>query len=91
MIEEHQILLLVNDRLCHTYPRVVEGEEQFPYPFYLILSAQMGGSWVGQPVPPEHPLTLEIDYIRHYLPLPTTDSHLSVPSVEAILTLEGDR
>mgnify|MGYP001941257518 CR=1 FL=1 len=91
VIEEHQILLLVNDRLCHTYPRVVEGEEQFPYPFYLILSAQMGGSWVGQPVPPEHPLTLEIDYIRHYLPLPTTDSHLSVPSVEAILTLEGDR
>lgn len=91
VIEEHQILLLVNDRLCHTYPRVVEGEEQFPYPFYLILSAQMGGSWVGQPVPPEHPLTLEIDYIRHYLPLPTTDSHLSVPSEEAILTLEGDR
>ncbi len=91
VIKEHQILLLVNDRLCHTYPRVVEGEEQFPYPFYLILSAQMGGSWVGQPVPPEHPLTLEIDYIRHYLPLPTTDSHLSVPSVEAILTLEGDR
>lgn len=91
VIKEHQILLLVNDRLCHTYPRVVEGEEQFPYPFYLILSAQMGGSWVGQPVPPEHPLTLEIDYIRHYLPLPTTDSHLSVPSEEAILTLEGDR
>ena len=91
VIEEHQILLLVNDRLCHTYPRVVEGEEQFPYPFYLILSAQMGGSWVGQPVPPEHPLTLEIDYIRHYHPLPTTDSHLSVPSEEAILTLEGDR
>ena len=70
VIEEHQILLLVNDRLCHTYPRVVEGEEQFPYPFYLILSAQMGGSWVGRPVPPEQPLTLEIDYIRHYLPLP---------------------
>lgn len=68
VIEEHQILLLVNDQLCHTYPRVVEGEEQFPYPFYLILSAQMGGSWVGEPVPPEHPLTLEIDYIRHYLP-----------------------
>ena len=48
----------------------VEGEEQFPYPFYLILSAQKGGSWVGRPVPPESPLTLEIDYIRHYLPLP---------------------
>lgn len=75
VIEEHQISLLVNDQLCHTYPRVVEGEEQFPYPFYLILSAQMGGSWVGRPVPPEQPLTLEIDYIRHYLPLPASDMH----------------
>ena len=77
VIEEYQISLLVNDRLCHTYPRVVEGEEQFPYPFYLILSAQMGGSWVGRPVPPEQPLTLEIDYIRHYLPLPA-NSHFDV-------------
>ena len=47
-----------------------EGEEQFPYPIYLILSAQKGGSWVGRPLPPESPLTLEVDYIRHYLPLP---------------------
>lgn len=50
----------------------VEGEEQFSYPSYLILSAQMGGSWIERPVPPEHRLTLEIDCIRHYLPLPAT-------------------
>lgn len=48
----------------------VEGEEQFSYPSYLILSAQMGGSWIDRPVPPEHRLTLEIDCIRHHLPLP---------------------
>lgn len=44
----------------------MEGEEQFSYPSYLILSTRMGGSWIDRPVPPEHRLTLEIDYIRHY-------------------------
>ena len=45
----------------------VEGEEQFSYSSYLILSAQKGGSWIERPVSPEHRLTLEIDCIRHYL------------------------
>lgn len=69
VIESDRIMLLVNNQLCHTYVRKQGDEEQFRYPLYLILSAQMGGSWVGEPVPPAHPLTLEIDYIRHYMPL----------------------
>ena len=69
VIESDRIMLLVNDQLCHTYVRKQGNEEQFQYPLYLILSAQMGGSWVGEPVPPAHPLTLEIDYIRHYMPM----------------------
>ena len=48
------------------YPPV---EHQFPFgdrPFYVILSAQMGGSWVGEPAPIAEPLILEIDYVRYY-------------------------
>lgn len=71
VITSGAIYLLVNGQLCHTFPRLGDEVKQYPYatyPLYLILSAQIGGSWVGEPVPPQEPLTLEIDYIRHYLP-----------------------
>lgn len=53
-----------------TYPRVEGKEHQFPwpdYPFYLILSNQLGGDWVG-PVdePSQLPTELRIDWIKVY-------------------------
>ena len=46
-----------------------ELEGQFPfyhYPFYVILSAQLGGSWVGNVGPQDLPVKMEIDYVRVY-------------------------
>lgn len=71
VITKDEIRLLVNDRLCHVFPRLGDDPKQFPYAYYplnFILSAQIGGAWVGEPVPPAEPLELEIDYVRHYLP-----------------------
>ena len=46
-----------------------ELEGQFPfyhYPFYVILSAQLGGSWAGNVGPQDLPVKMEIDYVRVY-------------------------
>jgi hypothetical protein len=45
-----------------------KGPEQWPFdqPFYLILSMQIGGDWVGQPDPKDYPADLEIDWVRVY-------------------------
>lgn len=64
------VTFAVNGEEFFSYPRLEPAEEyQFPFPnhpFYLILSAQMGGSWVGDPAPITEPLLLEVDYIRYY-------------------------
>ncbi len=37
----------------------------FDQPFYIILSQQLGGSWVGE-VNPEHlPVSMVIDYVKY--------------------------
>ena len=54
-----------------TYKREPFGDSQFPFaghPFYVILSAQLGGSWVGEVNPADLPVKMEIDYVRFYLP-----------------------
>ena len=60
----------VNGEPFFTYRRMEPPvEHQFPFgdrPFYVILSAQMGGAWVGEPAPVQEPLNLEIDYVRYY-------------------------
>ena len=60
----------VNGEPFFTYRRMEPAvEHQFPFgdrPFYVILSAQMGGAWVGDPAPIDKPLVLEIDYVRYY-------------------------
>lgn len=65
-----KIQFLINDRPTHSYPRLrPDREDQFPFkdhPFYVILSAQLGGSWVGDIDLDQLPVMLEIDYVRFY-------------------------
>lgn len=67
---EHSIQFLINDRPTHSYPRLrPDRKEQFPFkdhPFYVILSAQLGGSWVGEIDLGQLPVMMEIDYVRLY-------------------------
>jgi beta-glucanase (GH16 family) len=69
---EDKIVLTVNGKPAHTYPRVPEkGEKQWPFnqPFYFILSMQIGGNWVnskGATNPEHYPAWLEVDWVRVY-------------------------
>lgn len=69
-IHRDSLCLFTNGVKTLTYPRVEGAGHQFPwpdYPFFLILSNQLGGSWVG-PVdaPQELPSKLCIDWIKVY-------------------------
>lgn len=67
-----RIVLAVNGKAAHTYPRVAEkGDEQWPFaePFYLIFSMQIGGKWVNGPGPTnpaDYPAYMDIDWVRVY-------------------------
>lgn len=67
---EYGIQFLINDCPTHYYPRLrPDRKDQFPfkdYPFYVILSAQLGGSWVGEINLDQLPVMMEIDYVRFY-------------------------
>ena len=64
------ICMYTNGIRTLNYPRVEGKEHQFPwpdYPFYLILSNQLGGSWVGPVDAPEQlPSEMRIDWIKVY-------------------------
>ncbi|MES2995208.1 MAG: glycoside hydrolase family 16 protein [Verrucomicrobiota bacterium] len=64
-----KIVFMVNGKPTLTYPRVPEkGPEQWPFrqPFYLILSMQIEGDWVGKADPKDYPADMEIDWVRVY-------------------------
>lgn len=55
----------------YTYPRLQPAiDKQFPFDhndYFVVLSAQLGGDWVGSvSLAPEEVVTLEIDYVRYY-------------------------
>ena len=69
-IHRDSVCLFTNGIKTLPYPRMEGVEHQFPWPdysFYLILSNQLGGSWVG-PVdaPEELPAKFCIDWIKVY-------------------------
>ena len=72
-VEVHQdrVVYLVNNKEVYSYPRLhPEISNQFPFygnkQFYVILSAQLGGTWVG-PVTASHlPAGLYVDWVKCY-------------------------
>ena len=47
-------------------PDAEKGPAQWPFdqPFYLILSMQIGGQWVGEANAADYPAGMEIDWVR---------------------------
>jgi len=63
------ICLYTNNVKTLTYPWVQGKENQFPwdeYSYYIILSNQLGGKWVGEVNPKDLPSELRIDWIKVY-------------------------
>ncbi len=67
-----KITFTVNGAPTYTYPRVAaKGPRQWPFDgkFYLLLTMQIGGSWVGAVDPKQYPAWMEIDWVRVYQPV----------------------
>ncbi len=69
--DEETVAFTVNGSRTMTYSRdPAKGETQWPFkqPFYIILSMQIGGSWVGAGYlsDPNYPTEMEVDWIRVY-------------------------
>lgn len=76
-VEVHRdsVCFFVNDTKTFTYPRIVNDIDpemnQFPFselPFYLILSNQLGGNWVGPVDASDLPAELRIDWVKVFQP-----------------------
>ena len=68
-IHKDSVCFFTNEEKTLTYPKVEGLDEQFPYsdhPFYLILSNQLGGAWVGEVAPEQLPSELRIDWVKVY-------------------------
>ncbi|MFI3295184.1 MAG: glycoside hydrolase family 16 protein [Rikenellaceae bacterium] len=61
----------INDVNTFNYPRVeTDIEQQYPFSdgdFYLLIDAQLGGSWVGKVDPDDLPVEMQIDWVRFYV------------------------
>ena len=70
VVDQDAVKLYVGGEEWISYKREQpEAEGQFPFadhPFYVILSAQLGGQWVGEVDPAELPVQMDIDYVRFY-------------------------
>ncbi len=64
------LVFLVNDIKTYTYPKIeTDKKGQFPFSdreFYLLIDAQLGGSWVGKVDSTQLPAKMEIDYVRFF-------------------------
>lgn len=71
--QEDRVLLGVDGNTTVVYLKKTDLQpgdpQQFPFldrSFYLILSAQLGGKWAGQPALDQLPVALQVDYVRYY-------------------------
>lgn len=70
-IHTDSITFLTNNKITYSYPRLENlGDAQFPFDkfnYYLILSSQLGGKWVGE-VNMEHlPVEMTIDWVKFFV------------------------
>jgi beta-glucanase (GH16 family) len=69
-ITPNEIIYYINNRKTFSYPRLdPEPEGQYPfddYEYYMILSAQLGGHWIGPIEAEQLPVKMEVDYVRFY-------------------------
>lgn len=65
-----RLVYLVNDKVSFVYPRIEPRiENQFPFAshnYYVVLSSQIGGEWVGEVDPSHYPVEMSIDWVRVY-------------------------
>lgn len=63
------LVFSINANRTFAYPKVeTDKEGQYPFgkPFYLILSMQLGGAWVGAVDPEDLPVEMKVDWVRYY-------------------------
>lgn len=70
-VHENEVIYLLNNKEMYSYPRLLpEVDGQFPFygkkDFYVILSAQLGGSWVGNVDPNLTSVGLYVDWVKFY-------------------------
>ncbi len=69
-ITPSEIIYYINGRRTFSYPRLEpEPEGQYPfddYEYYMILSAQLGGHWIGPIEAEQLPVKMEVDFVRFY-------------------------
>ena len=69
-VRSDSVVFLTNNQITYTYPRIDSlGASQFPFhkfEYYLILSAQLGGDWVGDVNIDQLPVEMSIDWIKVY-------------------------
>jgi beta-glucanase (GH16 family) len=73
-----RLVFTVNRQPTFTYSRIRtdrEGQWPFDRPFYLLLSMQLGGNWVGKIDYTQLPVQMEIDSVKIYQDKSVTGSH----------------
>ena len=64
-----KLVFTVNGKETFAYPRKLDVDAtQWPYdqPFYVIISQQLGGSWVGEVDSNQLPVQMIVDWVRVY-------------------------
>lgn len=58
----------VNGKTTHTYPKIQDNEEQWPFqtPFYLMIDMQLGGAWAGAVDEKGLPIAMKVDWVKIY-------------------------
>lgn len=64
-----RLVFMLNGEETFTYPKLDNVDPtQWPFdqPLYILMTMQLGGSWVGDVKPDDLPVEMEIDWVRWY-------------------------